>query len=112
MNCNPTELRNGDREMIMTPVTPALRALLADARACQWEKSRRQVRRVSDDEGGKPVGAPKSDPTADAALDPVRLDLRKAVRHAEQMLIFGGPESQQEAYDRLERALDRWAGHR
>lgn len=97
--------------MIMTPVTSALRGLLADARACQWEKSRRQVRRVSDDEGGKPVGAPKSDPTADAALDPVRQGLRRAVLRAEHTLIHGGAEEQKEAYAALEKALDRWAGH-
>lgn len=86
-----------------------LKSLLAEAREVQWQKSRTRVQ-DHDDEGGKPVGSPKSDPTADAALDPVRLKLRQEVRRAEMSLLHGGPPEWEASILSLSLALDRWAG--
>ena len=94
----------------MTTRTMTLSELITEAKACQWEKSK-GPKRPDAEQGGKPIGAPKSDPTADAALDPVRLALRSSIRRAETALRYGGTEARQAAADELATALNRWAGH-
>jgi len=98
-------------DMGVIPANRALRTYLAEARAVQWQKSKVRTKSVDDGEGGKAAGAPPSDPTADAALDPVRLRLRDAVRRGERALKHGGPEEQAASARVLAEALDAWAGH-
>lgn len=94
-----------------TSARRTLQLLLAEGRACRWQKSKGPKRPDYDDDTGKPVGAAKSDPTADAALDPVRLALSAAVKRGELALVHGTPSDWRSAAVDLEAALNAWGGH-
>lgn len=80
-------------------------SLLVEADEAQWERSRKPGSAQS-------VGRSKgthADPTPGIAMDPARLRLRDAVRHAERTIIFAERDLER-AKGRLERALNSWAG--
>lgn len=101
----------------MTPEREALRALvrsakaldelLEDGEAHQWSASPTEA--APQTEGGRPVGAPPSDPTADAATDPRRLRLRQEVEAAHEAM-RKAQQTVDVARRRLMRALDAWSG--
>lgn len=101
----------------MTPERQALRALvrsakaldelLEDGEAYQWSAS--PTRAAPQTEGGRPVGGPPADPTADAATDLRRLRLRSEVEAAQEAM-SKAQQTIDVARRRLARALEAWAG--
>lgn len=85
----------------------AIARLLEDAEAVRFMPSRKPGR--PDDAGVRSKGV-HSDPTAETALDPVRMELSSAVAEA-QGTLRAAYRSAERARRRLERALSAWAGH-
>lgn len=85
----------------------ALAELLEDGEAYQWSAS--PTKGAPQTEGGRPVGGPPADPTADTAADPRRLRLREEVEAAHTAM-QKARKTVEVAGRRLTRALDAWAG--
>jgi hypothetical protein len=74
---------------------------LSTARAIQWSAA--PIPKPREDVSRSASGY--SNPTQDIALDPRRLEVSEAVKHAEALLAAIGP-----ATERLEAAVVRWQG--
>lgn len=88
-------------------LTLQLQALLGDAQAAQWQRSR--VIQGDEDDPGIRAKGEHGDPTFDAVSDPARLALRASVIAAEEVLARQYEELTEQAA-RVQAALDRWNG--
>lgn len=84
-----------------------LQALLTEAEAAQWQRSR--IIAADEDDPGIRAKGEHGDPTFDAASDPARLALRAAVIEAEDALGRQYDVLTEQAA-RVQKALDRWNG--
>lgn len=99
------EARDALRALLRSAVS--LYHVLGDAEAYQWSASPTEA--APRTEGGRPVGGPPADPTAEAATDPRRLRLRAEVIEAHRQM-DRAREALEVARRRLERALEGWTG--